>query len=336
MSGAGKKVLVLGGTGAMGVYLVPELARMGYQVDVVSLDDVSSADPRISYTQGNAKDDNFLATLLARGYDAIVDFMIYTIPEFTARHRALLEATSHYFFFASYRIYAEDVPLTEESPRLLNESTNQKFLATEEHEYSLYKARQEDIVRGSGTGNWTILRPAITFSRRRFQLVTLEADTLMFRAMNGLPVVLPDAAMGVQATMNWAGDVGRMLARLVLNPKALGQTFTVATAEHHPWSEIAEYYAELAGLRYEIVPVETYLGLFPPERRQGASYQLLYDRCFNRVVDNSLILAATGLSQSDLSSVHDGLRREINALPEGFQFSESDLSRSMTAFFEQP
>ena len=29
-----KKVLVPGGTGAMGVYLVPELLKMGYQVDV--------------------------------------------------------------------------------------------------------------------------------------------------------------------------------------------------------------------------------------------------------------------------------------------------------------
>ena len=31
-----KKILVLGGTGTMGVYLVPELADMGYQVNVVS------------------------------------------------------------------------------------------------------------------------------------------------------------------------------------------------------------------------------------------------------------------------------------------------------------
>ena len=36
----GKTALVLGGTGAMGVYLVPELASRGYEVTVVSLDDV--------------------------------------------------------------------------------------------------------------------------------------------------------------------------------------------------------------------------------------------------------------------------------------------------------
>lgn len=31
-----KRVLVLGGTGAMGVYLVPKLAGMGYKVDVAA------------------------------------------------------------------------------------------------------------------------------------------------------------------------------------------------------------------------------------------------------------------------------------------------------------
>ena len=34
-----RKVLVLGATGAMGQYLVPRLAAMGYRVDGVSIDD---------------------------------------------------------------------------------------------------------------------------------------------------------------------------------------------------------------------------------------------------------------------------------------------------------
>lgn len=37
-----KKVLLLGGTGAMGIYLTPYLLDMGYKVDVVSLDEKTS------------------------------------------------------------------------------------------------------------------------------------------------------------------------------------------------------------------------------------------------------------------------------------------------------
>ena len=40
-----RKVLVLGATGAMGRYLVPRLADLGYQVDAVSLDEVKSDRP---------------------------------------------------------------------------------------------------------------------------------------------------------------------------------------------------------------------------------------------------------------------------------------------------
>ena len=50
-----KTVLVLGGTGAMGRYLVPELLAAGHSVDVVSLDDMSSDDPMLHYIKGNVK-----------------------------------------------------------------------------------------------------------------------------------------------------------------------------------------------------------------------------------------------------------------------------------------
>ena len=59
-----KKILVPGGTGAMGVYLVPELLKLGYSVDVLSLDDVNSDNPNLRYIQGNAMDYDYIAELL--------------------------------------------------------------------------------------------------------------------------------------------------------------------------------------------------------------------------------------------------------------------------------
>ena len=61
-----KKVLVLGGTGAMGRYLVPELLELGYEVDVVSLDDVTSDTAGLNYIKANVKDDGFLSGILIR------------------------------------------------------------------------------------------------------------------------------------------------------------------------------------------------------------------------------------------------------------------------------
>ncbi|NMB95461.1 MAG: NAD-dependent epimerase/dehydratase family protein [Clostridiaceae bacterium] len=327
-----KKVLVLGGTGAMGVYLVPELASMGYQVKVISLDNVVSDNSHITYVQANAKDNSFLYGLLQENYDAIVDFMLYSTKEFSERYEMMLSNTNHYIFLSSYRVYANSTLIKENSPRLLDVSEDKEFLATED--YALYKAKQEDILKASKFDNWTVVRPAITYSKFRYQLVTLEANTVIYRAMNKLPVILPEEAIHIQGTMSWAGDVAKMLSRLVLNPAALKETYTVATSEHHTWEEIANYYKEIIGLEYLTVDTETYLSFFDPSVMKGARYQLLYDRCFNRIIDNSKILQATGLKQSDLMPLKEGLKKELSALPKDTVWSRSTISERMDEFLK--
>ncbi len=324
-----KKILVPGGTGAMGVYLVPELLRMGYAVDVVSLDngnlptdkavvdsllpDTAKSYP-LRYFKGNFKDPSFRGELLANGYDCIVDFMIYLTAEFEAVHKELLAATDHYIYLSTYRIYAnEEHPIKETSPRLLDVATDPAYLATED--YSLYKARGENMLKASGFTNWTAIRPAITYSKRRFQLVTLEADVVIHRARTGKTLLIPAEALDVQATMSWAGDVAKMISRLVLNPSALCEIYSVCTAEHHTWGEIAEYYRDLVGLRYEPIPKEEYLDLWGPQIRQAAGYQLDFDRLFDRIMDNSKILTLAGMEQSELMPLYDGLKMELARLP---------------------
>ena len=311
----GLKALVLGGTGAMGVYLVPELAAKGYDVRVVSLDDAVSDNPLISYAKADSKNIDYLKELLKEDFDVIVDFMIYSTEEFKERYDILLQNTDHYIFLSSYRIYdGSETPITENTPRLLDVSKDKGFLATED--YSLYKARQEDVIQNSKYDNWTIVRPAITYSKRRFQLVTLEAPDFVGRALLGLPVVLPKAARPVQATMSWAGDVAKMFSHLVLNPGAYRECFTLATAETRTWGEIAEYYKEIVGLKYVWADTEDYLKIKGGvEGSGGPWYQLAYDRLFERIVDNSKILRVTELKQEDFMSLRSGLEKELVNLP---------------------
>lgn len=307
-----KKALVLGGTGAMGVYLVPELAARGYEVKVISWDEVASKHPLISYVKADGKNIEYLRELLKEKFDVIVDFLMYPGQEFNERYELLLENTAHYFYLSTYRVYdGVEVPITENSPRLLDNSKDKDFLATDD--YALFKARGEDVLRNSKYKNWTIVRPAITYSKYRYQLVTLEAPVVVARALKGLPVILPEAALSVQATMSWAGDVAQMFAGLVLNPEAYGEAFTLATAEHRTWGEIAEYYKEIIGLEYVAASTEDYLKI--KGGSQGARYQLDYDRLFDRIVDNSKVLRVAGLKQENFMPLRKGLEKELSALP---------------------
>ena len=314
-----KKILVLGGTGAMGRYAVPELLRLGFAVDVVALDEPEFTHENLTASIADAMDDAWLTeTITKTRYDVILDFMSYTLPHFRVRAPLFLENTDQYMFLSSCRVYAnEEVPVKETSPRLIDVSTNEEYLQYVEKEYSLFKAAEEDLLTESGKKNWTIILPATTYSTGRAQLVTLEAGTFVSRAFAGKPVVIPIQAKDKPATMSWAGDVGVMIARLAGKKEALGEKFIAATAEYNTWGEIAEIYRELLGLEYQWVDQEVYLQIMSKDRDRISPFvrwQLEYARLFDRITDNSKILGVTGMKQEELTSFYDGMKMELARL----------------------
>lgn len=336
-----KKVLVLGGTGAMGRYAVPELLRLGFAVESVALDKPDFTHENLTSSIANAMDDEWLKDKITdQRYDVILDFMCYKLPQFKHRAKLFLENTDQYMFLSSCRVYAnEEIPVKETSPRLLDVSTDEEYLGLLEREYSLYKAAEEDILVNSGKKNWTVILPATTYSTGRAQLVTLEAETFVYRALTGKPVAIPIQAKDKPATLSWAGDVGVMIARLAGNPKALGEKFITATAEHNTWGEIAEIYRELLGLKYEWVDKEIYLKMLAKEPNGNSiflRYQLEYARLFDRITDNSKILDFTGMKQKELTSFYDGMKTELSKITaDSFRIDEyrSRINARMDEYF---
>ncbi len=326
-----KKVLVLGGTGAMGQHLVPLLASMGYGVDVVyiSFEEMKSDLPNVRYIKADAKDWDFIDGLLKNAYDGIVDFLIYPSNELVFKLPKFLDNTGHYIYFSSYRIYAnEEHPIRETSPRLWDVSTDKLLRLSDD--YCIYKAKGEDLLRTSKKRNFTIVRPSITYSLMRYQLVTLERHDTVGRAFTGRKALLPEQARFVQGTMTWGGDAAKMLSRLLFNEKALAETFTISTAEHHTWGEIAEYYRDICNLQVEWVDKEIYLQCISPNKyTMGARWQLDYDRLFDRIIDNSKVLAATGLEQSKLMPLYDGLKYEIGRAPKDTEWHPNERMDKM-------
>lgn len=300
------KILILGGTGAMGIHAAKLLSGLGHQVFVTSRKERSSFE-NVEYLKGDAKDSTFLGKLLDQSWDAIIDFMIWSTEEFSANCQMFLASTKQYVFLSSYRVYADSPVITEESPRLLDVCSDEEYLATDE--YALAKARCEDVLAASGLKNWTIIRPAITYDGSgRFQLGVHEAGLWLWRALHGIPVPFPEAMLEKQATMTWGRDVARMIVGLVGDPKATGGVFTASTSEHKTWAEIVEIYKKVVP-SLELTSCE--LDKFEYER--GGVYQIRYDRMFDRVVDNSKVLDAVALSQTDLISLEDGLASELES-----------------------
>jgi len=329
-----KNVLVLGSSGAMGQYVVPYLTDMGYSVTAVSLDDEKPYNEQVTCIKGNVKDKDFLCGLLSKKFDGIIDFMIYGGREFKDYYKLFLDNTEHYIFLSSCRVYAnEETPITECSPRLLDYSTDKELISSDD--YCIHKARSENILMFSNYSNWTIVRPATTFSKMRYQLVTLEAVNCVGRAQKGKKVVLPKQAKDIPATLCWAGDVSMMIAKLLFNEDAKREIFNVCSSEARTWGEIAEYYNKICGLEVVWVDKEDYLKILSPELNLNVRWQLEYARMFNRITDNSKVLKFTGMKQEELTPLYDALKMMVEAVPEGYVFPETDISIRMDNYLEE-
>lgn len=95
------RVLVLGGTGAMGKALVKLLLQYNHQVTVTSRSSNTGKtlfNNRLTYLKGNAHNEDFILGIVSEHWDVIVDFMVYSTEEFKNRLSILLNATDQYFF----------------------------------------------------------------------------------------------------------------------------------------------------------------------------------------------------------------------------------------------
>ena len=182
--------------------------------------------------------------------------------------------------------------------------------------------------------NWTIVRPATTFSKMRFQLVTLEAVNCVGRTLKGKKVVVPEQAKNIPATLCWAGDVSMMIAKLLFNEEAKREIFNVCSSEYHTWGEIADYYNKICGLEAVWVDKEDCLKILSPEQDPYYRWQLEYARMFDRITDNSKVLKVTGMKQEKLTPLFDALKMMFEAIPEGYIFPETDVSRRMDEYLE--
>ena len=311
-----KKVLLIAGTGTLGGSAYPELVKLGYHVDVISLEDYKSVSPRLDFIKARA-DLPFLERLFAeRGrYDAVVDF-IHTpdIEALKPRMDLILAHTDQFVYLSSYRTYADRESLvTESTPQWLDTTTDAKMLA--EDDYAIPKARGERYLTSLGCRNWTIIRPIISFTHFRLDLVTVGAYALLYRTAAGKPVPLPIECRDKHCGVTWGGNTGLQIAHLICKPAALGEAFTLGTDEGLTWGDVAGYYEELAGAKFEWIPAEDYLRIATSNAYMER--QMIYtDRILDRRVDFSKVLRVTGLDPSRFLSCRDAIAHELAILSE--------------------
>ena len=298
-------ILVLGGTGAMGTHLISFLSENNDVNVIVTSRRERTGFGNIHYIVGNARDRAFLNGLLNNAhFDVIVDFMNYNYEEFLEYHQILLNATDHYVFLSSSRVYANtEGQITEECPRLLEVTKDKEFLST--NRYALRKAREEDMLRTSGMTNYSIIRPYITYSNRRLQLGIYEKEEWLYRVLNDKPLIMSKGILDKTTTLTFGRDVSLGIYKIALG-KPLADAVHITTMENMTWLEILKMYSSIIKKQTgKDIILYTSPEMKSIEMIYEGGYNTIYDRQWNRQFDNAKAEKVCG--HIDYLSMREGL-----------------------------
>ena len=311
-----KRVLLIAGTGTLGASAYPELVKLGYHVDVISLEDYASVTPRLDFIKARADLDYLKSFFAERGrYAAVVDFIHTPDVELLKRRMdVILANTDQFVYLSSYRTYADlERVVTETTPQWLDVTKDPKFLA--EDDYAIPKAKGERYLTSLGVKNWTIIRPIISFTHFRLDLVTVGAYAILYRTAAGKKIPLPAEVKDKHCGVTWGGNTGLQIAHLIGNEKAFGEAFTLGTDEGLTWGDVARFYEELAGAEFAWIPAKDYLEIATPNTYMDA--QMIWtDRNLDRSVDFSKVMRVTGLPRERFMSCRDAIAHELAFLSE--------------------
>ena len=161
--------------------------------------------------------------------------------------------------------------------------------------------------------NWTIVRPYITYNTNRLQLGVLEKEYWLYRSFRGRPICFHASVGEHLTTLSHGYDVALLISRLIGNQDALGEAFHIAPAKTIRWNDVLQVYLEV---------LEDAMGKHPKvqvvddttmwEKVMGNHYQLCYDRCSDRIFDNSKVYRVCGQLE-DVTEAKEGLRIALKA-----------------------
>ena len=307
------RILYIGGTGEISFDCVHESVRLGHDVTVFNRGNHNAGLPaECRIITGDVNDDAAYARLATHGFDVVCQFRLFT-PEALERDIALFrEHCGQYVFISSASAYRKPVrtlPITEATP------VGNRFWA-----YSQAKADMEVLLRAQSALPYTIVRPSHTY---RTRMPTPMGNNIeVSRLLRGKPVVIHGDGESLW-TVTHAEDFARPFARLLGNPRALGEDFHITSDRQWSWNEIFEAIAAALGVTdyaFAHVPSETLIRYRP--EWEGP---LLGDKAYSVVFDNAKVKAAAGEFQCPIDP-WEGMRMVAERFPPSDQ-CDPDMDR---------
>jgi nucleoside-diphosphate-sugar epimerase len=290
---------VIVGAGPIGTATAKELTERGHQVRMITRS--GSGPDFVERVAADATDADRL-TELATGADAIYNCanppyhqwaelwppLAAAILDAAKRTGAVLVTMSNLYGYGPV-----DAPMTEQTPlkatsvkgRIRAQMWRDALAAHERGEARVTEARASDFI---GPGAHSLFTDMVAPPVQRGRTAYVPAD------------------LDAPHSLTYTGDVGRTLAVLGTDPRALGRAWHVPTTPATTLRRVAQRYAELAGapapkLRRMPVAVLRVGALAQPVAREFLEVRYQFDRPF--IVDSSAVQETFGLRPTPIDDV---------------------------------
>ena len=281
------KLLFIGGTGLISSACSDLAVARGHELFILnrSFSRKSPAPEGATLLQADIyRDEARLATLLAgHRFDAVVDFIAYTVEDIERDLRLFRGRTDQFMFISSASAYQKPVQnylITEETP-----------LENPYWDYSQNKIACEirlmQACRDEGFPV-TIIRPSLTYGLPQIPFAVGSWQhpwTVIERMKQGKKVIVPGDGTSLWV-LTWNADFAKGLVGLLGNQKAIGEAFQITSDQVLSWEQIyLEAYQSL-GLAPNLIHIPSDLiAKFWPH----AWGSLVGDKSNSVVFDNSKI-----------------------------------------------
>jgi len=281
------KILFIGGTGLISSACSDLAVARGHELFILNRSISTKYALPIGSTVLQADvhaDEAALATILA-GYhfDAVVDFIAYTLNDIERDIRLFRDKTDQFVFISSASAYQKPVRnylITEETP-LENpfwQYSRDKIAC----ENRLMQAYRED---GFPT---TIIRPSHTYGPTQIPFIVdswRHPWTMIDRMKRGQKVIIAGDGTSLWV-LTWNADFAKGLVGLLGNQKAIGEAFQITSDEALSWNQICLEVYQALGLEPNVVHIPSDLiAKFWPD----ATGSLIGDKSNSVVFDNTKI-----------------------------------------------
>jgi nucleoside-diphosphate-sugar epimerase len=237
------RVLIMGGTRFIGVYLTKVLIERGHEVVLFNRGKKSAPIEGIQQIHGDRTDPNQLKEKLAnQSFDAIFDNNGRELSDTQPLVEIFLDKVKHFVYVSSAGVYLK----SEQMPHIEGDSVDPNSRHQGKHVTEAYLAK-------SGIP-WTSVRPTYIYGPQNYN--DLEA-WFFDRIVRNRPIPIPGEGLHI-TQFGHVKDLATAMTQVLDNPKAIGQIYNISGDRYVTFTGLARACAQAAGKSPESVKLVYY------------------------------------------------------------------------------